>query len=255
MNKPKGSITLIWFTHAQSWAEIRTTLVHELSDTPDVVDLITAFRQLRQNGGPIQDYNAQFREYLFRTKAITDTDDIDLLQRYCDGLDNEYEPFRTKQVVRMRDHTVHLSELMDRARKFTLNSKILSPPTSSELQVAAAWTTSPRKRLAPCSDDELQCPRDPNLWCDFHQVIRHNVSMCRSNRMYCPRQGCRSPIKMETLVDHYRNSCTGKKCGLCGNNRHDTAECPNRGSKMRLDERITLSGSATTSAATSNMSE
>ncbi len=85
--------------HAQSWAEIRATLVCELSDTPDVVDLITAFRQLRQNGGPIQDYNAQFREYLFRTKAITDTDDIDLLQRYCDGLDNEYEPFRTKQIA------------------------------------------------------------------------------------------------------------------------------------------------------------
>ena len=115
-----------------------------LRDTPDVVDLITAFRQLCQNGGLIQDYNAQFREYLFRTKAIMDTDDIDLLQRYCDGLD-EYEPFRTKQVARMWDHTVHLSELMDRTRKFTLNSKILSPPVSSELQVAAARTTSPRK--------------------------------------------------------------------------------------------------------------
>ncbi len=80
-----------------------------------MVDLITAFRQLRQNGGLIQDYNAQFREYLFRTKSITDTDDINLLQRYCDGLDNEYEPFRTKQVARMRDYTIHLSELMDRA--------------------------------------------------------------------------------------------------------------------------------------------
>ncbi len=169
-----------------------------------------AFRQLRQNGGPIQDYNAQFCEYLYRTKAITDTDDIDLLQRYCDGLDNEYEPFHTKQVARMQDHMVHLSELMDRAHKFTLNSKILSPPASSELQVAAARTTSPRKRPAPRSDDELQCPRDPNLWCDFHQVIGHNDSMCRSNRMYCPRSGCHSPVKMETLVDHYRNSCKGK---------------------------------------------
>ncbi len=131
--------------HAQSWAEIRATLVCELSDTPDVVDLITAFRQLRQNGGPIQDYNAQFREHLFRTKAITDTDDIDLLQRYCDGLDNEYESFRTKQIARMRDHTVQLSEIMDRAQKFTLNSKILSPPANPELQVAAARITSPRK--------------------------------------------------------------------------------------------------------------
>ncbi len=101
--------------HAQSWAEIRATLVCELSDTPDVVDLITAFRQLRQNGGLIQDYNAQFHEYLFRTKAVTDTDDIDLLQRYCDGLDNEYESFCTKQIARMRDHTVQLSEIMDRA--------------------------------------------------------------------------------------------------------------------------------------------
>ena len=73
-----------------------------------------AFRQLRQNGGPIQDYNAQFREFLFRTKSIMDTDDIDLLQRYCDGLDNEYEAFRTKQVAKMRNHTVHLSEIMDR---------------------------------------------------------------------------------------------------------------------------------------------
>ena len=55
--------------HAQSWAEIRTTLVHELSNTPDVVDLITAFRQLRQNSGLIQDYNAQFHEYLFQDKG------------------------------------------------------------------------------------------------------------------------------------------------------------------------------------------
>ncbi len=29
--------------NAKSWAEICTTLVRELSDTPDVVDLITAF--------------------------------------------------------------------------------------------------------------------------------------------------------------------------------------------------------------------
>ncbi len=79
-----------------------------------MVDLITAFRQLCQNGGPIQDYNAQFHEYLFCTKSITDTDDINLLQRYCDGLDNEYEAFRTKQVAKMRDHTVHLLEIMDR---------------------------------------------------------------------------------------------------------------------------------------------
>ena len=100
--------------NAQSWAEIRATLVRELSDTPDVVDLITAFRQLRQNGGPIQDYNAQFHEFVFCTKSITDTDDIDLLQRYCDGLDNEYEAFRTKQVTKMRNHTVYLSEIMDR---------------------------------------------------------------------------------------------------------------------------------------------
>ncbi len=97
--------------NAQSWAKICATLVRELSDTPDVVDLIMAFRQLHQNGGPIQDYNAQFREYLFRTNLITDTDDINLLQRYCDGLDNEYEAFHTKQVVKMRDHTVHLSKL------------------------------------------------------------------------------------------------------------------------------------------------
>ncbi len=119
--------------NTQSWAEIHTTLVRELSDTPDVVDLITVFRQLHQNGGPIQDYNAQFCEYLFRTKSITDTDDIDLLQRYCDGLDNEYEAFCTKQVAKMRDYTVHLLEIMDRARKFTLNSKIVSPSAGSEL--------------------------------------------------------------------------------------------------------------------------
>ncbi len=231
------------------------TLVHELSDTPDVVDLITAFRQLRQNGGPIQDYNAQFCEYLYRTKAVTDTEDINLLQRYCDGFNNEYESFCTKQVARMRDHMIRLSDLMDHACKFTLNSKMLSPPTSSELQVAAAQTTSPRKRPAPRPDDEPQHPRDPNLWCEFHQCIGHNASTCRSNRMYCPRQGCRSPVKMETLVDHYRNSCKGKKCSLCGNNRHDTVECPNRGSKTRLDERITLSGSATAAAATSHISE
>ena len=43
--------------NAQSWAEIRMTLVRELSDTPDVVDLITAFRQLHQNGRSIQYYN------------------------------------------------------------------------------------------------------------------------------------------------------------------------------------------------------
>ena len=155
----------------------------------------------------------------------------------------------------MRDYTVHLSELMDRARKFTLNSKILSPPASSELQVAAARTTSPRKRPAPCSDDDQQHPRDPNLWCDFHQVIGHNDSMCCSNRMYCPWLGCHSPVKMESLVDHYRNSCKGKKCGLCGNNCHDTVECPNRGSKTCLDEQITLAGSATASSATSNTLE
>ncbi len=113
--------------NAQSWAEIRTTLVRELSDTPDMVDLITAFRQLCQNGRSIQDYNTQFCEFLFCTKSITDTDDIDLLQRYCDGLDDEYEAFCTKQVAKMRDHTVHLSEIMDHARKFTLNSKILPP--------------------------------------------------------------------------------------------------------------------------------
>ena len=131
--------------NVQSWAEIRVTLVRELSDTPDVVDLITAFRQLHQNGGPIQDDNAQFCEYLFRTKSIMDTDNIDLLQRYCDRLDNEYETFRTKQVAKMRDHMVPLSELMDCASKFTLNSKIVSPSAGSELQVAAARTTSPRK--------------------------------------------------------------------------------------------------------------
>ncbi len=101
--------------HAQSWAEVRAILVRELSDTPNVVDLITVFRQLHQTGGPIQDYNTQFCEFLFHTKSITDTDDIDLLQRYCDGLDNEYKAFRTKQVTKMRDHTVYLSEIMDRA--------------------------------------------------------------------------------------------------------------------------------------------
>ena len=213
------------------------------------------FRQLRQNSGPIQDYYAQFREFLFHTKSIMDTDDIDLLQRYCDGLDNEYEAFRTKQVVKMRDHTVYLSEIMDHARKFTLNSKIVSPFAGSELQVAAARTTSPQKRPAPHADDDQQRPRDPNLWCDFHQCIRHDDSTCCSNRMYCPRQGCCSPVKIDTIADHYRNSCKGKKCGLCGNNRHDTVECPNRGSKMRLDECITLAGSATASSPTSNTSE
>ena len=241
--------------HAQSWAEIRATLVRELSDTPDVVDLIMAFRQLCQNGGPIQDYNAQFHEFLFRTKSIMDTDNIDLLQRYCDGLDNEYEAFHTKQIAKMCDHTVHLSEIMDCARKFTLNSKIVSPSAGSELQVAAARTTLLRKRPAPCADDNQQQPRDPSLWCDFHQCIGHNNSTCCSNRMYCPQQGCRSPVKMDTIVDHYRNSCKGKKCGLCGNNRHDTVECPNRGSKMRLDEHITLAGSATAASSTSNTSE
>ena len=172
--------------NAQSWAEIHATLVRELSDTPDVVDLITAFRQLRQNGGPIQDYNAQFREFLFRTKSITDTDNINFLQRYCDGLDNEYEAFCTKQVTKMCDHTVYLSEIMDHVRKFTLNSKIVSPSAGSELQVAAARTTLPRKRPAPRADDDQQWPRDPNLWCDFHQCIGHDDSTCRSNRMYCP---------------------------------------------------------------------
>ncbi len=79
-------------SNAQSWAEICATLVRELSDTPDVVDLVMVFQQLHQNG-PIQDYNMQFREYLFCTKLVTDTDDIDLLQWYCDGLDSEYETF------------------------------------------------------------------------------------------------------------------------------------------------------------------
>ena len=172
--------------NVQSWAKIHAILVRELSDTPDVVDLITVFRQLCQNGGPIQDYNAQFHEYLFCTKSITDTDDIDLLQRYCDGLDNEYEAFHTKQVVKMWDHMVHLSEIMDHVQKFTLNSKIVSPSTGSELQVAAARTTSPWKRPVPHADDDQQRPRDPNLWCDFHQCIGHDDSTCRSNRMYCP---------------------------------------------------------------------
>ncbi len=241
-------------SNAQSWAEIHATLVRELSDTPDVVDLVTVFQQLRQNGGPIQDYNAQFCKYLFHTKSITDTDDINLLQWYCDGLDNEYETFRTKQVARMRDHTVHLSELRDRAHKFTLNSKIAAPSTVSELQVTVARTTSPRKWPAPHTKHAQQQPRDPNLWCDFHQDIGHNDSTCRSNRLYCPRSGCRSPIKMETLVDHYHNACKGKKCGLC-NNRHDTVECPNRASKTCLNKRITLAASATASQPTSNTSE
>ena len=184
-----------------------------------------------------------------------DTDDIDLLQRYCDRLDDEYEAFRTKQVTKMCDHTVHLLEIMDCAQKFTLNSKIVSPSTGSELQVAAARTTSLRKRPAPRADNDQQSTRDPNLWCDFHQCIGHDDSMCRSNRMYCPQQGCRSPVKMDTIKDHYRNSCKGKKCGLCGNNHHDTVECPNRGSKMHLDERVTLARSATASSHTSNTSE
>ncbi len=140
--------------NAQSWAEIHVTLVRELSDTPEVVDLITVFRQLCQNGGPIQDCNTQFCEYLFHTKSIMDTDDIDLLQWYCDGLHNEDEMFCTKQVAKMQDHTVHLSELMDCSCKFTLNSKIVSPSAGSELQVAAARTTSPRKRPAPRADDD-----------------------------------------------------------------------------------------------------
>ncbi len=130
-------------SNAQSWAEICTTLVRELSDTPDVVDLIMAFCQLCQNGGPIQDDNTQFHEYLFHTKSVTDTDNIDL--RYCDGLDSEYETFRTKQVAKMWDHTVHLSELIDRTWKFNLNYKIAAPPTVSELQIAAARTMSPWK--------------------------------------------------------------------------------------------------------------
>ena len=109
------------------------------------MDLVTAFQQLCQNSGPIQDYNVQFHEYLFHTKSVTDTDNIDLLQRYCDGLDSEYKTFRTKQVARMRDHMVHLSELMDRAHKFTLNSKIAAPSMVSELQATVARTTSPWK--------------------------------------------------------------------------------------------------------------
>ncbi len=87
--------------NAQSWPEICATLVRELSNTLDVVDLITAFRQLCQNSGLIQDYNAQFCEYLYHTKSVMDTDNIDLLQWYCDGLDSEYESFRTKQVTKM----------------------------------------------------------------------------------------------------------------------------------------------------------
>ncbi len=134
----------------------------------------------------------------------------------------EYETFWTKQAAKIRDHTVHLSELMDRTHKFTLNSKIAAPSTVSESQVTTARTTSPRKQPAPCAEDVQQCSRDPNLWCDFHQVIGHNDSMCCSNHQYCPRSGCGSPVKMETIVDHYRNSCKGKKCGLCSNNQHDT---------------------------------
>ncbi len=65
---------------AHSWPEIHVALVKELSDTPDAVDLITAFHQLHQNGSSIQDYNTQFHEYLYRTKSVTDTDDFDLLQ-------------------------------------------------------------------------------------------------------------------------------------------------------------------------------
>ncbi len=45
----------------------------------------------------------------------------------------------------MRDHTMQLSELMDQAQKFNLNSKIAAPSTISELQVATARTTSPQK--------------------------------------------------------------------------------------------------------------
>ncbi len=98
---------------AHSWAEIHAALVKELSDTPDTVDLITAFCQLHQNSSSIQDYNAQFCEYLHCTKSITDTDDLDLLQCYCDSLDSEYEAFCTKQVTKMRDRSMQLSELMD----------------------------------------------------------------------------------------------------------------------------------------------
>ncbi len=46
--------------NAQSWPEICATLVRKLSNILDVIDLITAFRQLRQNSGPIQDYNPSF---------------------------------------------------------------------------------------------------------------------------------------------------------------------------------------------------
>ncbi len=97
---------------ATSWMEICTTLVKESSDTPDLVDLITAFYQFCQNGSSIQDYNAQFCEYLHHTKAITDMDDLDLLQQYCDGWD-EYKAFRTKHVAKIWDQSIQLSELMD----------------------------------------------------------------------------------------------------------------------------------------------
>ncbi len=50
-----------------------------------------------------------------------------------------------KQVTKMRDCAMQLSELMDQAHKFTLNSKIVAPSTVLELQVAAARMTSSRK--------------------------------------------------------------------------------------------------------------
>ncbi len=62
-------------------------------------------------------------------------------------------------------------------------------------------------------------------------------------------------MTMETLVDHYQTTCKGKKCGLCGNNHHDTAECPNRANKTHLDDRITLLSSTATSLENSKMKE
>ncbi len=86
---------------ANSWVEIHAALVRELSDTPDSVDLITAFHQLRQNSSSIQDYYTQFHEYLQHMKSIADTDDLNLLQCYCNRLNSEYEAFHTKQVAKM----------------------------------------------------------------------------------------------------------------------------------------------------------
>ncbi len=92
-------------------------------DTPDRVDLVAAFRQICQNGRSLQDYNAKFRGYLFNIKQVPDTQDVDLIQRYCNGLVSKKDSFCTNWVAKMRDRCVSVPELLDPAQKFVLNLK------------------------------------------------------------------------------------------------------------------------------------